>query len=257
MVNNILFLNLAVKAAKEAGEFLKTGFYSNQVVVGKGRHDVVSKVDLESEKSILDLITNNFPNHSIHAEESGTLEKNSDYKWYIDPLDGTSNLLLGIPYFSVSIALSYKSEVIIGVVYNPIVDELYTAEKGKGSFMNGENIRVSSQENLSNALIASAYSSDEKDIKRGLKTIEGLALHSRKVVINFSPALDLCNIARGKLDALVDNGTTPEDHAAGSLILAEAGGKIENYNKTGWNVENVGIIASNSLIHHFLREYTF
>ncbi len=251
------FLNTAIEASKKSGEVLKKGFYSKQIVQGKARHDVVSQVDLESEKIIIDMITTAFPNHSIHAEESGTQEKDSEYKWYIDPLDGTSNLLLGIPYFSVSIALAHQGEVILGVVYNPILDELYTAKRGHGAFLNNEKIQISSQDILSSALIASAYSADEEDIKRGLKTVEGLALHSRKVVINFSPALDLCNIARGKLDALVDNGTTPEDHAAGSLIVTEAGGVIQNYGMTTWNVEKVGIIASNGLIQDLLKEFSF
>jgi myo-inositol-1(or 4)-monophosphatase len=255
MNTDSLFLSTAVQAAKASGAILKNGFYTDQIVQGKAEHDVVSQVDFDSEKLILEIISSTLPDHSIHAEESGTRDKDSAYKWYIDPLDGTSNFLLGIPYFSVSIALAYQGDIIVGVIYNPIVDELYIAQKDKGATRNNQPIQVSSQNSLPSALIASAYSADERDIRRGLKTVEGLALHSRKVVINFSPALDLCNIARGKLDALVDNGTTSEDHAAGSLILTEAGGTVQNYQDKNWDVEIVGIIASNGVLQHKVRTY--
>lgn len=250
-----LFLTTAIEASKKSGEILRKGFYSKQIVQEKAKHDVVSQVDLDSEKIILDIITSAFPEHSVHSEESGFQDKDSEYKWYIDPLDGTSNFLSGVPYFSVSIALAYQGSVTLGVVYNPVVDELYVAEKGKGAFFNNKKIKVSEQNDLSNAFIASAYASNEKDTRRGLKAIEELAMNSLRVVINFSPALDLCNIARGRLDAMVDNGTESEDHAAGSLILTESGGKIQNYKKKNWDVEEIGIVASNGLLQAALLEY--
>jgi myo-inositol-1(or 4)-monophosphatase len=242
------YLDTAVEAAKKAGVILQNGFSSDTSAKGKGAHDVVSEIDYESERTIIEVIKSSFPEHTIVAEESGKEQKDSEYSWYIDPLDGTSNLLLGIPYFSVSIGLAKNGEVIMGVVYNPVLNELYVAEKGKGATLNGKDIHVSTRDDIHSSFIASAYSSDENDIKRGLRTVEQLALSARKVVINFSPALDLCNIARGKLDALVDNGTTPEDHAAGSIILTEAGGTVRSYKKETWSVDEVGIIASNSLL---------
>lgn len=250
------FQSVAMNASKKAGEILRVGFNTKIEPQGKGKHDVVSDIDYQSERVIIDIIKSAFPDHTIIAEETGRLEKNSDYAWYIDPLDGTSNFLLGIPYFSVSIGLAYKGEVILGIVYNPILDELYTAEKGNGAFLNENSIKVSSQTDMKSAFIASAYSSDENDIKRGLKTVEQLALASRKVVINFSPALDLCNIARGKLDILVDNGTTPEDHAAGSIIVTEAGGIVKNYKRESWSVNEIGIIASNKILQKSAENFT-
>lgn len=237
---------LAIKAAKAAGQILSDNFFSSPNVETKSKHDIVTDTDRKSEKVILQLIKSHFPEHSIIAEESGSHKQLSEYSWYVDPLDGTANFVTGNPYFSVSIALAFKDEIILGIVFNPLLKELYYAEKDKGTYLNGKPINVSTKSKLKDALIASACSMNKKDMKRGLKTIETLALHSCRVVINFSPALDLCNIARSRIEALVDNGTMPEDHAAGSLIVKEAGGKIQNYDSDLWDVSKVGIIASNS-----------
>lgn len=242
--------NIAIKAAKEAGKILKKEFSGVLDVKAKEKHDIVSNADYRSEKEIIKTIKKVFPLHSIIAEESGKNEKKSDYVWYVDPLDGTSNFVTGNPYFSVSIALALKGKVVLGVVYNPILEELYLAEKNKGAYLKGKKLYISGERSLENVILASAYSSKESDIKKGLRIVEKLALNSRKVVINFSPALDLCNIANGRLDGLIDNGTTPEDHAAGSLIVTEAGGKIRNYNNQSWNIDEIGIIASNKKIYN-------
>lgn len=252
------YKSVAVKAAKEAGKILKKEFNGALDIKAKNRHDIVSNADYLSEKKIIETIKKVFPFHAIIAEESGEVGRkanyvwyiNRDYIWYIDPLDGTANFITGNPYFSVSIALAHKDKIILGVVYNPVLNELYIAEKGQGARLNGKLLAVSGKNNIKNAILASAYSSKESDIKKGLKVIEKLALNSRKVVINFSPALDLCNIANGRLDGLVDNGTTPEDHAAGSLIVTEAGGKITNYSSQTWDVNKIGIIAANKKNHN-------
>jgi len=246
------YKEVAVKAASKAGEILKTNFYDQPFVEAKGVHDIVTRSDCQSEKVILDMLHEYFPDHTYIAEESGTQQTDSEYTWYIDPLDGTSNFATGNPYFSVSIALAYKGNIILGVVYNPMVNELYLAEKGCGAFLNNMKIHVNKNHNLSDALISSAFSGGDADIKHGLGTIEKLALHSRKVVINFSPALDLCNVARGRMDAVVSKGTTPEDHAAGSLILTEAGGIVENFANRLWNVDETGIIATNGWLQNLI-----
>lgn len=244
------YKNIAVSAARKAGGMLRIKFQKALDVSEKGKHDIVSSADYESEKEIIGIIKKSFPTHSIVAEESGKFQKKSSYVWYIDPLDGTSNFVTGNPYFSVSIALAFKGKVVLGVVYNPILEELYLAEKNKGAYLNGKKLHIYEEGSLKDAILASAYSSKESDIKKGLRTAEKLALNSRKVVINFSPALDLCNIANGRLDGLIDNGTTPEDHAAGSLIVTEAGGKIRNYSSKVWDVNKIGIIASNKKIYN-------
>jgi len=244
---------LAIEAVKTAGRILKKQFYTQSLVEAKGKHDIVTDADRESESAILQILQNDYPDYNYIAEESGTQMNSSKCSWYIDPLDGTTNFVTGNPYFSVSIALAYQNEVILGVIFNPITNELYFAEKGKGAYLNNERIKVSKNSDLSRALIASAYSAEEKAIKKGLKTIEKLALSSRKVLVNFSPALDLCNIARGRLDGLVDNGTTPEDHAAGSLIVKEAGGCVQNFDDEDWSVNKIGIIASNEKLQKSIK----
>lgn len=245
---------IALKAALKAGEILRTNFPSELNVEGKGVHDIVTESDRESEQAILSILKRHFPDHSIIAEESGTHQTGSDYTWYVDPLDGTSNFATGNPYFSVSIALAYKREVILGIVYNPIVNELYTAEKGKGAFLNNRLIHVNKKNTLSDALISSVFSPSSAAMPHDLETIGRLAVNSRKVLMNFSPALDLCNIARGKLDGIVDNCTTPEDHAAGSIILTEAGGIAENFSDQLWNVNNPGIIATNGPLQDLIAK---
>jgi len=246
--------DIALEAAIAAGSILKNYFRGNFEVDSKGKHDIVTEADIASENKILKMLKKEFPKYNYLAEESGSSYVGSDYTWYIDPLDGTSNFVTGIPYFSVSIALGYLNEVVFGVVYNPISEDLYFAEKGWGAFLNNEQIKVSNNSELSLAILASAYSANENDSKNGLKAIKSMALQSRKVLVNFSPALDLCGIAKGKLDGLVDNGTTPEDHAAGSLILSEAGGSIENYDDENWNVNSVGLIASNGKLQNDIRK---
>lgn len=243
------FLEIAQLAAKESGKILKNDFYNLSTVMAKGKHDVVSETDLKSEEIILSILQSHFPSHSIISEEAGKKTQESEYCWYIDPIDGTSNFITGNAYFAVSIALAFKNDIITAVIYNPVLDELYYAEKGKGSFLNDKSISVSKRNRLAESYIATAYSASENDIQLGIEMQKKLALHSRRLVLNFAPALDLCNIAKGRLDALVDNGSTCEDHAAGSLILTEAGGKVENLNSNDWDVNRTGIIASNGLLH--------
>jgi myo-inositol-1(or 4)-monophosphatase len=246
------YKGIALKAAMEAGKILKANFSGQSYVEGKGLHDIVTQSDRQSELVILNILQEHFPDFTYVAEESGTYQTDSDYIWYIDPLDGTSNFATGNPYFSVSLALAYRRSIILGVVYNPIVNELYTAEKGEGAFLNNTQIHVNKKDNLSDALISSAFSASEADIKHGLKTIEKLAMNCRKVVVNFSPALDLCNVARGRMDGVVSKGTTPEDHAAGSLILIESGGIVENFDNKVWSVNEKGIIASNGRLQNLI-----
>ena len=247
------FEKVAIEAAKAGGKVLSANFTKQSQVEAKGKHDVVTETDRASEQEIVNVITSYFPKHTIIAEESGLQDNKSEYTWIIDPLDGTSNFITGNPYFSVSVALAYENDVIVGVVFNPITNELYVAKKGLGAFIDGEKLNVSAKDDLSSSLLACAYAAEDETIVAGLKLVKKLALNSRKVVINFSPALDLCNIARGKIDGIVDAGTEPEDHAAGSLILSEADGMVTNFNNNDWNVMKVGILATNKELHAKLR----
>lgn len=247
------FKDVAIKSAKLAGRFVKEAFCNPDFSMdAKGKHDIVTSVDRSAEHLIIQNILKHFPSHSIHSEEFGDLDKGSSYTWYIDPLDGTSNFFTGNPYYAISIALANYENVIVGVVYVPMLDDIYSAEKGQGACLNDERIWVSERNRLADSFIACAYSSKETEMIRGLKNVKRLSKVSRRVVVNFAPSLDLCNVASGRLDALVDNGSTPEDHAAGSLILTEAGGVVRNFYSTGWDFNETGIVASNGFIYNDL-----
>ncbi len=236
-------MNSALRAARIAGSTLKEDYLLSKGYMAKSAHDVVTETDLKAEEQIIDILSGQFPDHNIRSEEIGDLDIKSDYCWYIDPLDGTSNFATGNPYFSVSIGLAYQQEMVLGIVYNPISDELFHAQKGHGSFLNKQTIRISERNVLSDALIALAFAAEENKINEGLRQLNDLVFRCRKVQLNFAPALDLCNMARGRLDALIDNGSTAEDHAAASLILQEAGGLVRNYHQADWMVSKTGIIA--------------
>lgn len=241
-------LENVITIAKSAGAILAHEYSHINKFDTKGEHDIVTQADYQSEALIMKELQAAYPEYSIITEESPNIKGKTEYCWYIDPLDGTNNFITGSPYFVVSIGLAFQDEIILGVVYNPISNELFYAEKGKGAFLNGEKISVSGRENISGSLLALAYAPEEKEIKEGIALLEKLVLQCRRVVINFAPAFDLCNIARGRIDGLIDNGSTPEDHAAASIILTEAGGKLRNLDQPGWDVNRTGIIASNNLL---------
>jgi len=241
-------LENVITVAKSAGAILAREFSHINKFDAKGEHDIVTHADYQSEALIMKELQAAYPDYSIITEESPNIEGKTEYCWYIDPLDGTNNFIIGSPYFVVSIGLAYQDEIILGVVYNPISDELFYAKKGKGAFLNGDRISVSNRRDLSESLLAMAYAAEEDKIRQGITLLETFVLQCRRIAINFAPALDLCNIARGRLDGLLDNGSTPEDHAAASLILTEAGGSLRNFDQPGWDVNRTGIIASNALL---------
>lgn len=245
-------LETVKSVARSAGAILADEFYHINTFDAKGDHDIVTRADYRSENLIMKELLAVYPDYSIITEESANVDRGSGYCWYIDPLDGTNNFITGSPYFVVSIGLAFRNEIILGVVYNPISDELFHAEKGQGAFFNDEPISVSGRRELSESLLALAYAAEEVEIRQGISLLETLVLKCRRVVINFAPALDLCNIARGRLDGLIDNGSTPEDHAAASLILTEAGGELRNFDQAGWDVNRTGIVASNGLLQDHL-----
>jgi myo-inositol-1(or 4)-monophosphatase len=242
-------LENVISVAKSAGAILAHEFRHINTFDAKGDHDIVTRADYQSEALIMKELQAAYPEYSIITEESPNIEGTTEYCWYIDPLDGTNNFITGSPYFVVSIGLALRNEIILGVVYNPVSDELFYAEKGKGAFLNGERISVSGRKEISGSILALAYAPEEVEIHQGIALLETLVLQCRRVVINFAPALDLCNIARGRIDGLMDNGSTPEDHAAASLILTEAGGRLSDFDQPAWDLNRTGIVASNGWLH--------
>ncbi len=247
---------IALQAVQDAGEIVKNDFYCANQYNQKGKHDVVTETDFKSEALIIEAISKNFPYDSVISEEMGNNKTSSEYRWYIDPLDGTSNFITGNPYFAVSTGLCYQNKMVFGVVYNPITKELYTGENGKGAFLNTQQIKVSATTGLDESFIAIAFAPYKEKIQQGIHILHNISTQTRRIVINFAPSLDLCNIACGKLDGLIDHGTTPEDHAAGSLILKEAGGVMQNPGVSYFIVDITGIIASNGLIQKHIIKHS-
>jgi myo-inositol-1(or 4)-monophosphatase len=242
-------LETVISIARSAGAVLAQEFSHIDTFEAKGDHDIVTRADYKSEALIMKELQAAYPDYGIITEESPNIEGRADFCWYIDPIDGTNNFITGNPYFVVSIGLAYQDEIVLGVVYNPISNELFHAEKGQGAYLNGKKISVSERKEIRGSLLALAYAAEEDEIRQGIALLERLVLQCRRVVINFAPALDLCNIARGRIDGLMDNGSTPEDHAAASLILTEAGGRLSDYDQPSWNLNRIGIVASNGMLH--------
>jgi myo-inositol-1(or 4)-monophosphatase len=244
--------NTVLKAAKDAGKII-LHYYSKNVnaLNKKNTYNLVTKADIASEKTIINIIKNKFPSHSILTEESGGKINKSDYCWIIDPLDGTNNFCHKFPMFCVSIALYKNRNPLIGVVFDPLKKELFYAEKNKGAFLNNKKIKVSNANNLSKSLLALGFY-----YERGLLMRKSLGQMKKFFCENVhgirrtgSAALDLCYTACGRFDGYWELKLNPWDYAAGSLIVMEAGGKITDTQGGKYHLMMKNIVASNGKIH--------
>ena len=227
-------LNIAVKAARAAGAIINRAALDLEVIkVGrKGPNDYVSEVDRAAEQAIIDTLLEAYPSHGILAEESGRERgrATSEYTWIIDPLDGTTNFLHGLPVYAVSIALAHRGVVQQGVVYDPTRNDLYYASRGRGAFCNDRRLRVSKRTRLADALVGTGFPFRRGDnFKRYLQMFEAVMQSCAGVRRPGAAALDLCYVAAGYYDGFFENGLAPWDIAAGSLMITEAGGLIGNY----------------------------
>jgi len=239
--------DIAIKAAKEAGDILFENFQKIKQVDKKGERELVSNVDLASEKRIIETIKNKYPDHDILCEESGLHDSSSDYRWVIDPLDGTHNYIYGINMFGVSIALDYKGEIILGVINMPSTNELYWAEKGKGAYLNDERIHVSDR-GMKNALAiydSGLYVGTEVRTK----FLANLVTKIFNIRVFGASTRHLTYVAKGSADLQIEYGDKPWDYAAGGLIVEEAGGRITKLDGTKWNIYNEGYVSSNGVFH--------
>jgi myo-inositol-1(or 4)-monophosphatase len=243
-------METACRAALEAGRIIK-GFYGNlETISKKGERDLVTEADLMSEKAVVAAITKAFPDDAIIAEEGGEQGKKSDRKWIIDPLDGTTNFAHSFPFFAVSIGFMVNDDVVTGVVYNPIMDEFFEAEKGKGAFLNKRPIKVSGTATLKDALVATGfpYDIDKKSdviigrLKKIIVEVQGLRRPG-------AASIDLCYVAMGRLDGFWEQDLKPWDTAAGCIILTEAGGEISDYSGNSYHPNVKTILATNGHIH--------
>ena len=217
----------------------------------KGVENLVTEVDCFSEDVIIKIIRKNYPQHDILTEESRGYEEKSECKWIIDPLDGTTNYAHGFPVYCVSIALEKKEEIILGVVYNPVLKELFVAEKNKGAFLNGKRIYVSKTRKLSRSFLATGFPYDIRESKiNNLDHFSNFALKSIAVRRAGSAALDLCYLAKGIFDGFWELKLSPWDTAAGILMVKEAGGNVTNFSGRKFSVYEKEILATNGRIHN-------
>lgn len=245
------FLDVAVKAAREAGSFLLGTRNSSLVIEKKGMVDLVTDADRKSEKLIRDIIKVEFPNHRFIAEEGTSARGDSEYKWLVDPLDGTTNYAHGFPIWCVSIGLLKGNDIIAGCVYNPSLDECFTAEAGSGAFVNGQRIRVSQTANLDDCLLATGFPYDIRTSPDdNLKEFTAFYKKAQAVRRAGAAALDLAYVACGRLDGFWEFKLSPWDIAAGILLVKEAGGKVTSYSGDAYDVHKGQILASNELIHN-------
>ena len=244
------FKKVAIAAALKAGRYIKKNIGKIKSVHYKGEINIVTDVDKKAEEIIVGTIKKTYPNHNFFAEEEKYKNKNTDFKWIIDPLDGTTNFLHGLPIFCVSIALLYQGNIKIGVVYDPMRNELFFAEKHKGAFLNGRRIRVSKVKNIKRALLATGFAYNLKRVRNNnISNFIKFMKAAQAVRRAGSAALDLCYIACGRFDGFWELYLHPWDTAAALLIMEEAGGKATKFDDTNYNIYDKEILASNSKIH--------
>ncbi len=238
--------------ARDAGALLMEYFRQRVKIEYKGDVDLVTVADRKSEALILERIRREFPGHDVMGEEGTRIETGSDYKWYVDPLDGTTNFAHGFPVFCVSLAVEHRGERIAGVVYDPTRDEMFSAEKGSGAELNGERIRVSATPRLGEALVATGFPSHKRHKNPNIYFYHQLTLRSHGVRRAGSAALDLCNVASGRFDGFWEFNLNPWDTAAGVLMVEEAGGRVTDFSGGPFQIASRETVASNGLVHDAL-----
>lgn len=249
--------DLAIEAAIKTGRYLKKMFYLPKDVCYKGEIDIVTDSDIKAEKIIINSIKKAFPKHDIVAEETKNFynRKSKGFRWIIDPIDGTTNFAHGYPFFCVSIGLEFDGKIILGAIYNPLLNELFTAQAGRGAYLNNKKIKVSDASLMSKSLLSTGFPYDiRRDSRTNLKYFTEFQLKSLNVRRDGSAALDICYVACGRFDGFWELKLKPWDTAAASLILKEAGGKITNFNGTKYNIYKDETLATNGLIHNQMLE---
>jgi myo-inositol-1(or 4)-monophosphatase len=244
------FLELGVKAAKEAGELLVEGLGKSRNVSEKsGPSDLVTQYDHAAQDLIASRIKDEYPNHSILAEEEFNVDGDS-VKWIVDPLDGTTNYIYNYPLFCVSIAVERDGELEVGVVHAPIIEETFTAVKDQGAWLNGDKISVSNKDDFSRSLLSTGFPYDESKVPAAIETFSRLVRQARGIRRDGAAALDLSFTAMGRFDGFWELGLSTWDIAAGTLIVREAGGVVTDFYGGELDLyDSEGIVASNGEIH--------
>jgi myo-inositol-1(or 4)-monophosphatase len=238
--------------AREAGALLMEYFHQHVKIEYKGAVDLVTVADRKSEALILERIRKQFPSHDVMGEEGTRIETGSDYKWYVDPLDGTTNFAHGYLVFCVSLGVEYRKQRIAAVVYDPTRDEMFAAEKSSGARLNDKALHVSNTPELGQCLIATGFPSQKRHKNPNIYFYHQLTLRTHGVRRAGSAALDLCNVASGRFDGFWEFNLNPWDTAAGVLIVEEAGGKVSDFSGGEFQIASRETLATNGLIHEAL-----
>jgi len=245
----------AMTAVLQAGKILKKGFNKNKSYRQKGPIDLVTEWDFKSQESVVAELKSFYPDFDFLVEEAGIKRQPSPFCWILDPIDGTTNFVHGFPFFCVSLALFYKNIELLGIVYNPILKETYSAKVNSGAFFNGKPIQVSSWKSVSQGLIATGFPYNIKELQSPIiKRLGQVMTTAQGVRRPGSAALDLCLVARGVFDGFWEQNLKPWDTAAGILIVKEAGGRVSDFSDHPFRVKEKEILATNGLIHEEMIE---
>jgi myo-inositol-1(or 4)-monophosphatase len=248
------FLHAATEIAREAGALI-AGLSNQPLEINyKRRFDLVTEADRRSESLIVEHLRGRFPEHAIVAEEGGNHRSSSDYCWYVDPLDGTTNYAHGFPMYCVTMGLAYRGEVVAGVVYDPTRDHMYTAERGAGAFLNGKQLHVSRTEKLSESLVATGFPPFATNHDLNIQFYFRFTMLSHGIRRAGSAALDLCCVAGGCFEGFWELKLNPWDKAAGTLLVTEAGGHVSDVHGNPFNLLGDDVFASNGSVHNEMLE---
>jgi myo-inositol-1(or 4)-monophosphatase len=247
----------AIEIAVAAGKTLREELARPAEISYKGDFDLVTQADRRSEKLIVDSLQKYFPDHAVAAEEGTIKDSEAEFRWHVDPLDGTTNFAHGYPCFCVSLALARKNELLLGVVYNPIYEELYTAARGEGATLNGKKISCSKISTLKNSLLCTGFPNHKRDANPNIHYYWDFTLRSHGVRRDGSAALDLASVAAGRFDGFWEFGLKPWDTAAGVLLIEEAGGTVSDFTGQPYQLGGPVILATNGIIHEEARGVAF
>jgi len=250
------YLETAIEIAREAGALLANYFERRVRFELKGEFDLVTEADRASERLVVDRLRSHFPSHAIVAEEGGGHESPSEYRWYVDPLDGTTNFAHGFPMFNVTLGLERAGEGVAGVVYDPLRQEMFAAERGAGAYLNGKRARVSTARNLGESLSSTGFPSRKRSHDVNVHFFYQVAMASHGVRRTGSAALDLAYVASGRLDLFWEFGLKPWDMAAGALLVREAGGRVSDMKGAPHNINtSPHLLADNGALHDAALEF--
>ncbi len=241
------YLDAAERAARAAGELLRANFQQPLRVNSAEAHDIKLEIDVQSQELITRLLLKEFPEHALYGEEGIVGDQTAEYQWVVDPIDGTVNYFYSIPHFCISIALRQREEIIVGVIYDPMRDEMWAVRKGEAPQLNGKEFRVSERKLLAEAVVSIGLSKTSATIDAALPLLQDMVRRVRKCRLMGSAALDMAYVACGRFDAYLERSISLWDVAAGCLLVESAGGKIEMQSHADQK-DKYSVVASNGVI---------